>query len=127
MVNKLLKRCRLKDKPLKRLFLLNKSFIKFIQNNSMIKSTILSQIPLINQLIILNNNSFLNSLSTNKFKSLWDLFWNKSSNISNKSISLKLSNKKNLNLENSINTFIKDKIKILSNSTKMIFSSFTVT
>jgi len=127
MVNKLLKRCRLKDKPQKRLFLLNKSFIKFIQNNSMIKSTKLSQMLPTNQLIISNNNLFLNLLSTKKLRSLWDPSWNKSSDISNKSILLKLSNKRNLNLDNSINTFIKDKTKISFNSIKMISFSFTVT
>lgn len=127
MVNKLLKVCKLKDRQLKKLSLLNKSFIKFTQNNFMIKSTQPSQIPPINQLIISNNNLFLNLLSTKKLKSLWDPFWNKFSNISNKSISLKLCNKRNLNLENSINTFTKDKIKILSNSIKMISSLFTVT
>jgi len=127
MVNKLLKRCKLKDKPQKRLFLLNKSFIKFIQNNSMIKSTKLSQMLPTNQLIISNNNLFLNLLSTKKLRSLWDSSWNKSSDISNKSILLKLSNKRNLNLDNSINTFIKDKTKISFNSIKMISFSFTVT
>lgn len=127
MVNKLLKVCKLKDRQLKKLSLLNKSFIKFTQNNFMIKSTQPSQIPPINQLIISNNNLFLNLLSTKKLKSLWDPFWNKFLNISNKSISLKLCNKRNLNLENSINTFTKDKIKILSNSIKMISSLFTVT
>lgn len=127
MVNKLLKVCKLKDRQLKKLSLLNKSFIKFTQNNFMIKSTQQSQIPPTNQLIISNNNLFLNLLSTKKLKSLWDPFWNKFSNISNKSISLKLCNKRNLNLENSINTFTKDKIKILSNSIKMISSLFTVT
>jgi len=127
MVNKLLKVCNLKGRQPKRLSLLNKYFIKFTQNNSMIKSTQPSQIPPINQLIISSNNLFLNLLLTKKLKSLWDQFWNKFSNISNKSISLKLCNKRNLNLENSINTFTKDKIKILSNSIKMISSLFTVT
>lgn len=127
MVNKLLKVCKLKDRQLKKLSLLNKSFIKFTQNNSMIKSTQPSQILPTNQLIISSNNSFLSLLLTKKLKSLWDQFWNKFSNISNKSISLKLCNKRNLNLENSINTFTKDKIKILSNSIKMISSLFTVT
>lgn len=127
MVNKLLKVCNLRDRQPKRLSLLNKSFIKFTQNNSMIKSTQPSQILPTNQLIISSNNSFLSLLLTKKLKSLWDQFWNKFSNISNKSISLKLCNKRNFNLENSINTFTKDKIKILSNSIKMISSLFTVT
>lgn len=124
--NRLSIKWRLKDKHKKKLFWLNKFFIKFTHHNTTIKSIKPSLKLHTSQLNISSNNSFLNSLSIKKLKSLWAQFYNKSLNILKKSISLKLSNKKNLNLDNSINISIKVKIKISLNSIKMIFFLFTV-